>query len=339
MNTWANPQTWISLGGYCVGAIGLLLAIVSHFWNRRESRLEALGKVLQPTVRAVQHIHAANDQRRNCERLKTSFPDPESAPEAVLRVNQMVEDYSNSITAGQEQFRLAESEFAARSFRFPDKIARLLKGAQQNVSEFGRLVNEGMFERADFQFARVRDDLSQISAAGRGWRLADPFEGIRKLFARGRQPQSDSSEFELSETEMQGIMELVNKRATTQARNKFSVHAPRKLLENRQLASSNDVINELKDSVFVVVFQDGTSRMMSLVELMVFTYNLIVLQSQYIEVSQMMHAVPSAEREINVSFQFSIIDIMRPEMVKALLGKIDFSDVPTDDIEGQAQSS
>ena len=42
-------------------------------------------------------------------------------------------------------------------------------------------------------------------------------------------------------------------------------------------------------------------------------------------------ARPSGDRTFNVSFRFSMKDIMRPEMVKALLHKIAFSDVASDD--------
>jgi hypothetical protein len=85
------------------------------------------------------------------------------------------------------------------------------------------------------------------------------------------------------------------------------------------------------DSIFVVRFQDGTSKMLGLVELMVFTYNLIALAHQHNEVVRMVHALePDAETHVKVSFQFSVSDIMRPEMVKLLLSKIAFADSASD---------
>jgi hypothetical protein len=195
-----------------------------------------------------------------------------------------------------------------------------------------------MFDRADVQFARVRDDIRQISATGRGWRLTDPFKGIWKRLTRKKPVKKEPSDFDLSEDEMRSIMNLIHKRATTQSSNTFAVHGPRKLLENRDLATSDDVIEQLKDSAFVVVFQDGTAQLLSLVELMVFTYNLIVLQWQYYEVSKMVQAVPPGDRDFNVSFEFSVDDIMRPEMVKTLLRKITFSDVPSDECDAASKA-
>jgi len=50
------------------------------------------------------------------------------------------------------------------------------------------------------------------------------------------------------------------------------------------------VIDELKDSVFSVVFQDGTANMLSLPELMAFVVNLITFAIHSAELSKMVHA-------------------------------------------------
>src|SRR5262249_55577463 len=137
--------------------------------------------------------------------------------------------------------------------------------------------------------------------------------------------------YELTGKAMEEILELVHKRATTEAKNTFAVHPPRKLLERPEIAKSDKVIEELEDSVFVVAFQDGTARMMSLAELMVFTYNLLMLAYQSMEVVQMMQAVPSpGPRGVSVRFTMSIEEVMRPALVKALLEKIEFSKEPSD---------
>lgn len=315
-----------------LGLSGFLFGVLSYFWNRRESRLDALSNVLKPMVRAAQHLHHANDSRRKCEQLKASFPDPTSAPEAVERINKMVGEYGEYISNSEDEFRKAESEFASRSFRFPDRIAHLAKTAQDSLSEYGRLVNEGMFDKADLQFAKFRDDYKQITSVGRGWRLADPFEGILKRFRKTKDHSEHENQLNLSEKEMNAIMDLVYRRATTQVRNTFAVHPPKKLLDNPKIAQSDHVVEELSDSVFVVVFQDGTTKMLSFVELMVFTYNLIVLALQHAEVGKMVEAAcPTGSREFQVSFQFSVPDIMRPEMVKVLLDKIEFSETASDE--------
>lgn len=329
---WFEPGTLIALGGVLIGAFGILFGILSHRWSRRESRLDALGKILQPMVRSAQFLFRANTNRRKCEQLKHSYPDPESAPEVIQRVNAMIEEYGELITRSEGEFRTAESEFASRHFRFPDRISRAINRTQESLSELGRLVNAGLFDKADVQLARFRDEYKQITDTARGWRLADPFEGIRKRFTSKRREASESEfEFELTPEEMDGILELLHKRVTTHAQNSFVVHPPKRMIDDPTIMKSDDVIDQLRDSVFSVVFQDGTAKMLSLPELMAFTFNLIVFAQQAAELNAMVQAAkPQGEREFQVSFQFAMQEIMRPEMVKVLLDKIDFAETPSD---------
>ncbi len=320
---WADPRTWVAIAGFLFG-------VLSFRWNRRENRLDALSKILHPMVKTAQELHEANHCRQCCEILKRSFPVPESAPEAAERVKMLVDDYGEHVKAARDEFRAAEAEFASRSFRFPGKVTALVQRAIMSLAEFGQLVNDGMFDKADLKFATFKDDYAQITKVGRGWRLADPLEGVRRYFRKKKKDEAPEGPYDLSEKDMNEIMALVHKRATSQVANTFAVHPPRKLLERPEIAKSDKVIEELGDSVFVVAFQDGTSRMMSLVELMVFTYNLIVLAYHGTEVARMMEAVPPAERHVSVSLRFSIDQIMRPEMVQMLLSKIAFSKEPSD---------
>src|SRR5690349_19732205 len=107
-------------------------------------------------------------------------------------------DDGEHLASSSGEYRKAEAELASRSFRFPDRIARLVKTAQEALSEYGQLVNEGLFDRADLQLAKFRDDYSAITRIARGWRLADPFEGIRKKFKRREVDEKTSSDFDLS---------------------------------------------------------------------------------------------------------------------------------------------
>lgn len=139
----------------------------------------------------------------------------------------------------------------------------------------------------------------------------------------------------MSKEEIDGIMELVHKRVASQSQNSFAVHPPKTLLEHPEIAKSDRVIEELEDSAFMIVFQDGTAKLLSFVELMVFTYNLIVLAQQSREIDQMMRSFSGGAGGpvgIKVNFDFSVDQIMRPETVRVLLDKIEFSDVPTDEM-------
>src|SRR5690606_21458159 len=70
---WNVPQIWISLLSCVFRDCGFLFGIMAFRWNRSESRLDALGKVLQPLFRAAQHMHKANKTRRTLQLLRTSF--------------------------------------------------------------------------------------------------------------------------------------------------------------------------------------------------------------------------------------------------------------------------
>jgi hypothetical protein len=116
---------------------------------------------------------------------------------------------------------------------------------------------------------------------------------------------------------MDGILELLTKRATSQARNTFAVHAPKKLLDHPELAASDDLIDQLKDSIFVVRFQDGTAKMLGLVE----------LKSSMTKSLALMRAVgPEPGTRVEVSVRLSEHEIMQREMVKALLSTIHWAD-------------
>lgn len=346
-NPWLDPRTLIAVCSLLIGILGVLFGIFRDSWSRRESRLDALGKILHPLVRTAQDMMQANNARRTAEQLKHSFPEnptnviegveharsfPARTPEVVHRINSLIDEYNHRMKSSQDNFREAESEFATRHFRFPTAISKQIKELHECISELGRLINSGFFDKADIQLAQFRDHYKIITDTAKGWRLADPFEGMRRRFRKSQDAdEQPESEFELTKDEMNGIMELVNRRATTQAQNTFAVHPPRKLIDNRHIIESDNVIDELKDSVFYAVFQDGTAKMLSLPELMAFIFNLIVLKHEWQQLEKMVAAAkPTAPTKFNVSFQFSMRQIMSAEMAKMLLSKVDFSDTPSD---------
>src|SRR5262249_32804008 len=156
-------------------------------------------------------------------------------------------------TSSEKHFRDAEAEFGTRHFRFPTSVAKQVKELQETLSELGRLINEELFDKADLQLATFRDRYKRITDTAKGWRLADPFEGLLRHFRKPESREEERiSEFELTEKEMNGVLELLHKRVTTQAGNTFAVHPPQKLLDDMTIMESVEVINELKDSVFSV---------------------------------------------------------------------------------------
>lgn len=129
---------------------------------------------------------------------------------------------------------------------------------------------------------------------------------------------------------MKGVLDLIHRRATTQAENTFAVHPPKKLLDHPEIAQSEKVVDELENLVFVVVFQDGTHKMLTLLELVVFVYLLCDLAIQMQMVSRMAHAAGLPSANITTNLKFAPSELMRPEMVKLLLSKVTFSEVASD---------
>jgi hypothetical protein len=321
-NEWFEPHTVLALVGTIFGVLGTIFGIVSHRWAKRESRLDTLGKILHPYVRCAQSLMMANNNRRTCERLKHSFPDPSKVPDVVEKVNELVGKYGELAKAAEQDFRTAEAEFAARHFRFPDNISKVLGAVQKTLSELGRLVNEGFCDKADLQLAKFRDEYKQITEIARGWRLADPVEGLRRHFFKKKPVEEMQNDSDLTQKEMDAVLELLHKRVTTEANNSFAIHPPKKVIANPEILKADDVIVQLKNSIFEIVFQDGIARILSLPELMAFILNLIVFVQQTAELDTMVRAAkPEGAREFRIHFQFSMQQIMQPEMVKALLSK------------------
>jgi hypothetical protein len=128
-NFWQDPRTWAAVGGVALACISFIYSMISNYWNRHESRLDAISKILQPMIRAAQHFNKANNARQKCEQLRISFPNAQAAQEAQLRLDSLFAVYNESIKDAEKEFRIAESELAARKFRFPDKISHLTSNA------------------------------------------------------------------------------------------------------------------------------------------------------------------------------------------------------------------
>lgn len=333
LGTWnVSLQDLLTIASLFIGVAGFLVAYFTLQWSRKETRLQSLSEVLGPLCRAMQHLTTANNHRRATDQIQRAFPDPEQAPDAVRHARARMAQYGEAMRAAYTECKTTEVELASRRFRFPDKVATLLKRALEELFEVARHVNEGSVEQADVTLAKLTSSYREVTEYARGWRLTDPFEGIRSRFKGRQKVQENEPRFELSEKDMDRVLALVTKRATDQANNTFVVHPPKKLVDNPGICDADDVIEQLEDSVFEVVFQDGTYAMLSLVELMVFTHNLILLQVQCDDLNKMFAASSfKGDANIEVKFSFAVNDLMRREVVKVLLSKIAFSDSPSDE--------
>lgn len=344
----ADLKTTTTIVSLIIGISGFLFGLFRERWSRRESRLEIVGQIVQPLLEASQSLMRANHARRKAEQLKVSYPTPvesvlegvepkpvfpERTQEVVHHVNSLVESYGQHISAAEEKLRTAEATFGGKQFRLPVGVAKQLRELQLATSEFGRLVDAGLFDKADLQRAKCLAKYRTILETARGWRLS--FSAGTALIERLRLKRPNANlemfEFELTDDEMDGVMELVQVAMTTHLGKPFAVHPPKKLLDAPRIIGSDDPIGELKDSVFTVVFQDGTTKMFGLPELMAFNFNLITVANETRQLDRMFSATPpQAATTVNVEVTFSMRDIMQTEMVKVLLKKTKFSNTPSD---------
>ncbi|TWT95167.1 hypothetical protein Pla108_33090 [Botrimarina colliarenosi] len=127
-------------------------------------------------------------------------------------------------------------------------------------------------------------------------------------------------------------MELVHKRVTSQSLNTFAVHAPAKLLRTPGLAKSETVIDELRDCIFVVRFQDGDTHMLSLPELIAFIHSLVMAKILH-DKAERIAQVSSPQQGDDFSFNYSINfrEIMQPQSVISLLDLVEFAETPSDE--------
>ncbi|WP_146445998.1 hypothetical protein [Botrimarina colliarenosi] len=109
MNEWSEPKTVVAIGSLFIGAMGLLFGVLSYRWNRHESRRETIARILENLVRAAQDLNEANALRRKIDGLGKSFPNPDIAMEATIRIRSGMEKYDELIKSSHRSVRDAEA--------------------------------------------------------------------------------------------------------------------------------------------------------------------------------------------------------------------------------------
>jgi len=312
--------------------IGWLLFIWEREVRRTESKANQLTEILDPLIGAAQNLRLANRTRRKREDLSRSYPDPEKAPEAAYHADRMLQEYQSFLNAAAEDLRRFERCHGSRVFRLPRRLNKLLDDAKNTLSKAGDHVNAGKFDQTDVEIARVLDIYKTINEyiAGVSWKSR--FSWVRKKQEKklDKQQEAERKRFDLSENEVREVLDLINKRITTQAPNTFVVHPPKKLIDNPSIAQADNVLDELEDSIFSVVFQDGTSAMIGLPQLMMLVHQLIMLQHHMSQMTKSFEVLDQKPDSVQLSVSFTEKHLMSPEMVKLLLSKIEFSKSPSD---------
>ncbi len=330
MSEWKDPRTLIAIAGWGVAAGSFVFAVMTHLWSRRESRHDILSGVLRPMTRCAQSLMIANGARQKREQLVFSYSN-RVEPDVVAHCESLLERYNEHNKTASEAFHDAELQLAAASFRFPRSLAQSIQKAQATLGELGRLVNAGIHHKVEVELAKYRDDHGKIVKFARGWEVAGPLELLRHRTKESEEPKPERKfEYDLTQDELDRILELFHKRATTEAQNTFIVHPPQVLIDDPSILQSDGVIESLADSVFTLVFQDGTTAILGLHELVAFTYQLCMVRIGVEEAFANIREDRPGPQKLEVSLTLCMRDLMRPEMVKLLLEKITFSDMASD---------
>jgi hypothetical protein len=137
------------------------------------------------------------------------------------------------------------------------------------------------------------------------------------------------------EVRMPLIMGLVHKRCSDQSHTGYRVYPPRELLDDPSLATRDDAVERLWDKRFRVEFQDGTTEVLTMPELMVFTEQLILIAVQMQTIlGQLDKAGVNQPVRASVNANISVERAMHPKAVKVLLSKISFESVPFEESNG-----
>ena len=327
--------TWQTVLGILspLGVIGAVLSIWTFLWHRKESRHATLAVILREHLGAVQDLAVANKARRRAEQLQVSFPAGSHGTGAAKRMDDFVARYNEHIRTAQEKCRAMEREFLATQSRFPDRVTLHLKKLVKSTYRLGEVVQSGNFDAADIVQASLADEFKVLTNVARGWRLTSPLESFRRKrlereLAKSEPPRNDR--FEIPQDRMDLIGRLITKRATDQRFNSFAVHAPRVIIDRPDVIKGEKVVEELEKEQFKIVFQDGTTETLSLAEFVCFTYQLIFISVEMKELAEKLDRGGFGPVQVQISTELSIPDLMKPDMVRALLDKTDFSAVPSD---------
>jgi hypothetical protein len=286
-----------------------------------------MSEMLRSYIKAAQQLKRASDARLKRERIVRSFVPAEHTELAKAHAAQLMDAFKHSTEQAQDAFVNFEAEFAANKFRFSALTNSVIAEAVQALSKLGAAVNDGNFAASETQlglvkelYAELNDIAKRLSARG----------ALRLLISMvlGRR-QSERTSPLITQEEMDMVFALLHKRITTQAAATFKVFPPKCVLERPEILKAAQVTPELVSARFCILFQDGSSELVSLPALLVLVSQLLMMAEQQ---SKFFEQVEKAEIGVELSLRSEInpSDLMKPEIRSALLDKLDFANQPSE---------
>ncbi len=333
----------IGIIGALIGIVGTIFGCWSFLWTRKIRILDGLSEIIRKYISGLRQLTDANNARRKADGLRLSFPNGGTNGEAAKTVNKLVDQYNDLINKAQQTCREVEIEVAANVFKFPDEIKKELLSAKDNLFKLSQLVNEGLQDAVDIQVGCVKDRYTTLVRVAKGWRLMNIFATIIKTITGAseekgmekikKQVLDPRETYTIPEERMNIILALLNKSMTSHRQRSFAIHPPKQILDNPDLLEGEIDLDLLHNLMFKVAFQDGKTQALAFNELMFLEYGIVFAKSQMQDISEKFSKGEFSETTVEVKTTISPKnDIMQPATVKALLDKIEFSQVAAEAI-------
>jgi len=274
--------------------------------------------------------------------LYTSFPDGGTDEAAERKMACLVEEHGKNLVAANASCKTMEKELGATAFRFPKAMREALDDFRCKLFELGRMVKDRKCDAADIQIANVMGAYHTICRMAEGWRRYLRLHRILfGAFARKAEKALEKIRQEsvppkrvygISKERMDLILDLVYKRFRSESGHSFAVHPPQAFLDDPSKLGENLDLMALKDAQFKIVFQDGSRHVLTFHELLLFAHQLIFLAVQMNDIAEKLDKGGLGPAEVHIQTSIAPNEIMRPELAKVLISKIEFSHIPAETI-------
>jgi hypothetical protein len=176
--------------------------------------------------------------------------------------------------------------------------------------------------------SRDRVYVSIQSGAGEELRLDDE---RTTLLLKSLTAPDDHSAPDINHEQMNKILGLIDKRIRKFPDSQYEVRPPRIFRDDPAIAQRTDVVAVLKGTIFVIKWPDDSIDRVSFEELMVMTSEMIRLALSLREFQEQAKDLKNAEVHLKLNTMISPAAILKPDVVRVLLSKIEFSAIAAEE--------
>jgi len=290
----------------------------------------------------MRQLQDANNNRRKSEVCRRSLPDGGIDQATRRRIDNLVEEYGQNLTAADSSCKSMEKKLGATAFRFPKAMRDALAEVLDKLLELGRMVNEGQCNAADIQSGQVMGAYHTVCRMAEGWqkylRLPRVLLGVltkkaEKAMERIRQDSiPPKSECVIGLERIDAIGNVLQKVLGPERCHPFAVHPPQAVVDDSSKLGENLDVMALKDTQFKIVFHDGSRYALTFHELLFFVHQLVFLTVHMNDTAEKLDRGGFGPVEVHFRTAVAPNELMRPEVAKVLISKIEFSPIPAEGI-------